>query len=607
MPDSISNQIAAGEVVNRPASAVKELIENAVDAGSTSVTVNYRDGGKELIQIVDDGCGMSPIDLRLAFERHATSKIARAEDIYSLTTFGFRGEALASIAAVAEVEARSRQKEAQLGHTVEIAGGAFRHQEKVSCPEGTQFLIKNLFYNIPARRRFLKDSATESRHIKDEFRRVALCHPDISFLLYENDAPVYNLPATTLKQRIVAVSGKSSAANLIEISADTSVVRLSGYIGRPSAARQNNKEQYLFVNGRYFKCGYFHKAIMQAYDKLLPAGTQPSYFLYMQIDPERIDVNVHPQKTEVKFEDQAVMWQIIVAAVKEGLGKGGIVPMMDFDSEERIEIPPLGRGGNFAAPSPVFRHDYNPFMDSDNPEFPRGAGGVVRDRGESYVEYPSVGEDNEGDDSLIEYIEGDETLQSKIEFNDGEQRFKGALPFAGGYIATNLSGRLAIVDVRRAWESVLYSRYLMMMRNESTLSTQLLFPHRVCLSADESSLAATYAGELSSLGFEMEIGDDHHVTLIAIPADLMEADVDESLRELISVLEHDPGSAPVLRRERLAAKLARRGSYTHPVVDTPASATYMLDMLNECENYNFTPSGLRVFTLIGKDEIDNRF
>ena len=363
LPEVVANQIAAGEVVNRPASVVKEMMENAIDAGARCVKVNFRDGGKELIQIVDDGCGMSPIDARMAFDRHATSKIRSVEDIYDLHTFGFRGEALASIAAVAQVELRTRQADDEMGTLTEINGGRFVSQSPVMCPAGSQFFVRNLFYNVPARRRFLEKSTTSASQIRSEFQRVALCNPQIAFELYANDAPVYTLAATSLAGRIVDVVGRHIKQNLLEVDADTSIARVAGYIGRPAAAKRRNADQYLFVNGRYFKSPYLVSAVMKAYEKLIPEGAQPAYFLYLTIDPSRIDVNVHPQKTEVKFADEEAVWQIVHAAMRETLAKTGAVPMMDFDRDNTVEIPVMQRGAVYSEPLAMSNRDYNPFRE----------------------------------------------------------------------------------------------------------------------------------------------------------------------------------------------------------------------------------------------------
>ena len=364
LPEVVANQIAAGEVVNRPASVVKEMMENAIDAGATEVKVNFRDGGRDLIQIVDNGCGMSPVDARMAFDRHATSKIRSVEDIYALHTFGFRGEALASIAAVSQVELRTRQEGDEVGTRTEINGGVFVSQEPVACPAGSQFFVRNLFYNVPARRRFLEKSTTSSNQIKAEFQRVALCNPQVAFELYSNDAPLYRLRAATLATRIVDVIGRHIKQNLLEVSADTSIASVEGFIGQPAAAKKRNTEQFLFVNGRYFKSSYLYSAIMKAYEKLIPGNCAPSYFLYLTVDPARIDVNVHPQKTEVKFADEEAVWQIINAAVRETLAKTGAVPMMDFDSDRTVEIPVLRRGALYSEPPAQSNLDYNPFRES---------------------------------------------------------------------------------------------------------------------------------------------------------------------------------------------------------------------------------------------------
>lgn len=365
LSEIVANQIAAGEVVEQPASVVKEMMENALDAGARSVRVNYRNGGLELIQIIDNGCGMSPIDARMAFDRHATSKIVSADDIYKLHTFGFRGEALASIAAVAQVELRTRQKEDELGTVTTLNGGKFVAQEPVMCPVGSQFFVRNLFYNVPARRRRFETRVPASaKQIKDEFQRVALCYPETAFELYANDAPVYSLAAGTLAERIVDVVGRHIKQNLLEVSADTSIASVKGFIGRPSAAkRRSAAEQFLFVNGRFFKSNYLTSALLKAYEKLIPESMQPSFFLYLTVDPGRIDVNIHPHKTEIHFADEQAVWQIINASVRETLAKTGAVPMMDFDRKDTVEIPVLQRGAVYDEPAALSNADYNPFRE----------------------------------------------------------------------------------------------------------------------------------------------------------------------------------------------------------------------------------------------------
>ena len=363
LPEIVANQIAAGEVVNSPSNVVKEMMENSIDAGARSVRVNFRNGGKELIQITDDGCGMSPMDARMAFDRHATSKIQSIDDVYKLHTFGFRGEALASIAAVAEVELRTRREEDELGTLTSISGGEFRSQLPVAAPRGAQFTVRNLFYNVPSRRKFIEgDNSKLSTQIKQEFMRVALCNPGVMFELRQNDAPLFSLQPTNRRGRIIDLVGKHIKQNLLDVEVDTSVVRVEGYVGRPAAAKKRNNEQYLFVNGRYFYSQAMQRTILRAYEKLIPEGCMPSYFIYLTVDPERVDVNVHPQKTTVKFADTEVILQILQAAVRESLAKTGAVPMMDFSMDTRVEIPVMRREQTvYKEPRSATNSAYNPF------------------------------------------------------------------------------------------------------------------------------------------------------------------------------------------------------------------------------------------------------
>ena len=491
LPEVVANQIAAGEVVNRPSSVVKEMMENAIDAGARSVKVNFRDGGKELIQIVDDGCGMSPIDARMAFDRHATSKISSLDDIYALKTFGFRGEALASIAAVSQVELRTRQAEDEVGTLTTVNGGEFVSQTLAACPVGSQFYVRNLFYNVPARRKFLEKSTTSTGQIKSEFQRVALCNPQVGFELLMNDQPLYRLPAASLASRIVDVVGRHIKQNLLEVDADTSIVRVTGFVGRPAAAKKSNSsEQYLFVNGRYFRSPYFFKAILKAYEKLIPDACSPSYFLYLTIDPSRIDVNVHPQKTEVKFADEEAVWQIINAAVRETLAKTGAVPLMDFDQTDSVEIPVLTKGAVYREPKAMSNESYNPFRADyasdvsermpdvdfsgfDAPydgEMPAGKGVGAEDRYDEMI--PSAG----FAPTEMEFIpSAGEPVQQRL-MDDPAACFSGVTVLGNGYASALYGGKWVVVDLRRARERVLYDNYLLLLTNGSSVSQQLLFP-----------------------------------------------------------------------------------------------------------------------------------
>ena len=649
LPEVVANQIAAGEVVNRPASVVKEMMENAIDAGATSVKVNFRDGGKDLIQIVDDGCGMSPIDARMAFDRHATSKIGAVEDIYALHTFGFRGEALASIAAVSQVELRTRQAGDEVGTQTEINGGQFAAQNPVMCPVGSQFFVRNLFYNVPARRRFLDKSTTSASQIKAEFQRIALCNPQIAFELY---APVYTLQAGSLAGRIVDVVGRHIKQNLLEVEADTSIACIEGYIGRPAAAKKRNTEQYLFVNGRFFKSTYLTSAILKAYEKLIPESCQPSYFLYLTLDPGRIDVNVHPQKTEVKFADEEAVWQIVNAAVRETLAKTGAVPLMDFDRDSPVEIPVLQKGAVYSEPLAMSNSDYNPFREeyidpsapdpnvdftgfdvpyrdggvvSDNsaagfrtgggrsaaPSSPQAAAGGFAlpgaDAGE-FEEFESGGgfeitpSGGGFDDSALDFIPSSAAPEQQRFDMPQRPEFTDALPLPGGYVAALLGGRFVVVDVRRARERILYEDYLRMLGNGSSVSQQLLFPERLVLSGDEYALLEENAVEFAALGFDIDFCGEGTVEVRGTPADMPADAVDRLLFDLLQAFA-TPVSLSDVRREKIAGVMARSGAKGAGRTLSREEAAALLAQLADTGSFSFSPSGKAITAEITPEDL----
>ena len=609
LPEVVANQIAAGEVVNRPASVVKEMMENAIDAGATCVAVNFREGGRDLIQIVDNGCGMSPVDARLAFDRHATSKIRTAEDIYKLDTFGFRGEALASIAAVAQVELRTRQPEDELGTVTEINGGQFAGQTVVSCPAGSQFMVRNLFYNVPARRRFLEKSNVSAGHIKAEFQRVALCNPQVRFELYNNDAPVYLLQPASLAGRIVDVVGAAVKHNLLEVVADTSIVKLKGYVGRPAAARKTRPDQYFFVNGRYFRSAYFQKAVLKAYEKLIPEGSFPSFFLYFEIDPERIDVNVHPQKTEVKFADEEAVWQIVNAAVRETLGKTGAVPMMDFDDAGQVDIPVMERNAFYAEPPSRSDMDYNPFQEDYG--MPRSmvrparlsdVSSGFRPSDEFTIESGTVGEEAPVADGFEDFRSGDgfdfvastETAGQPCLIEPSEpERFTQFVRQPDWYAAALSGDRLMAVDLNRARECVLYEEYLLLLKSGSAVSQQLLFPEQLLLSESEYALLEENLVDFAALGFDLELAGGGAVRVKGTPADMPADQLDVLVYDLLRLFEL-PVSGEEMRRGKLAATMARAGVGRRKSLFTDEEVRSLLDALAECAERSFTPSGKSV-------------
>lgn len=624
LPEVVANQIAAGEVVNRPASVVKEMMENAVDAGATCVMVNFRDGGRELIQIVDNGCGMSPIDARMAFDRHATSKIRSVEDIYQLRTFGFRGEALASIAAVAQVELRTRTADEELGTLNEINGGEFLSQKPVAAPVGSQFMVRNLFYNVPARRKFMEKSTVSATHIKTEFQRVALCNPAVRFDLYNNDAPVYHLEASSLAGRIVDVVGPSIKHNLLEVEASTSIVKIRGFVGRPEAAKKTKPDQYLFVNGRYFRSAYFLKALTRAYEKLIPEGTFPACFLYFKIDPERVDVNVHPQKTEVKFADEEAVWQILNAAVRETLGKTGAVPMMDFNDEGQVEIPVADKHTFYAEPPARSDLNYNPFADGyEIPEehpsqvsdfsTPLSSGRGAKSGGLSAVPFHpivSTGDDFEvfassGDD--FDFVASTEEPSSEVLLPSEEvqEPFAQSIALPGGYAVARRGGRLMLVDLRRAREVLLYAEYLRLLKSGSAISQQLLFPERLVLSEQEFALLQENLVDFVALGFDLNLLEGCTVEVKGVPAEMPSEGFDTLLYDLLQLFE-GPVCGVEVRRQRLAATMARAGAKPLKGILQPEELEALLEELSQSPSEGYTPQGKRVMVELTPEELRSK-
>lgn len=639
LPEVVANQIAAGEVVNRPSSVVKEMMENAIDAGAKNVTVNFVDGGRDLIQIVDDGCGMSPTDARMAFDRHATSKIVSVNDLYNLHTFGFRGEALASIAAVAQVELKTRQEGDEFGTQIFINGGEFDEQKPCGCSVGSQFFVRNLFYNVPARRRFMEKSTTLARQIRDEFERVALCNPQIAFKLFNNQAPIYDLESSTLRGRIVDVVGKSMKNNLLELSADTSLVKIEGFVGRPAAAKKSSYKQFLFVNGRYFKSPYFYKAVMKAYEKLIPAQTQPDIFLYLTIEPDRIDVNVHPQKTEVKFSDSEAIWQIINAAVRETLAKTGAVPLMDFDDADAIDIPVAGSSGRiYSEPRAASVEGYNPFREgytsgatagrrsqadlsdfageyrtkpqresydmwqSDTLIGAENEGFAIVESGDSFHDFVSVQSQSSGEE--FEFVESVDAVQQQFEVVEQAQ-FEDVITLPEMMAAARYRGRLVVVDLRRARERVSFEEYEAMLGGGSSVSQQLLFPERLVVTNDEVELLKSCLDDLSAIGFDLRVGDDGTVEMNGTPADMEGVEIDRLLYDVIhSIAEGDEPVA--VRRQQLAAMVAQRRAAAMRGVISAEQTEALLARLAACENMSFAPSGKAIMVEISTGEIRSR-
>ena len=514
LPDSVANQIAAGEVIQRPASVIKELVENAIDAGAQHIDVLVTDAGKSSIQVIDDGKGMSETDARLSFERHATSKIREAADLFALRTMGFRGEALASIAAVAQVELRTCVEGEELGTKLVIAGSKVESQEAISCPKGSNFCVKNLFFNVPARRKFLKSNQTELSNILTEFERIALVNPNVSFTLYHNDAELFNLPAIQLRQRIMGVFGKKINQDLLSLDVDTTMVRISGFVARPESARKKGARQYFFVNGRYMRHPYFHKAIMDAYEHLIPVGEQVSYFIYFDVDPGNIDVNIHPTKTEIKFENEQAIWQILAAAVKETLGKFNAVPSIDFDTEGMPDIPAFESSpyAGIQPPKTTYNPDYNPFNTSAVPPSSYSSK-PSRDWEQLYegLEHHSsaqhIQKSYPDDGDYFTAVSMEQPVTPTL-YDHSEEAAMGEkssqhYQFKGRFILTSVKSGLMIIDQQRAHIRILYDQYLEQITRRQGASQGMLFPDIVQFPVSEVPVLQEIMEDLSYLGFEL--------------------------------------------------------------------------------------------------------
>ena len=626
LPEIVANQIAAGEVVNAPSNVVKEMMENSIDAGAKCVKVNYRAGGKELIQIIDDGVGMSAIDARMAFDRHATSKIESIEDVYRLHTFGFRGEALASIAAVSEVELRTRREEDEVGTLTMMSGGEYRSQTPVSCPKGSQFLVRNLFYNVPSRRKFIDgDNSRLSSQIKQEFMRVALCNPHVEFELRQNDALLYQLKPTNRAGRIVDIVGKHIKPNLIEVEVDTSVVRIEGYVGRPSAAKKRNNEQYLFVNGRYFYSQTIQRTIIRAYEKLIPEGCLPSYFIYITVDAERVDVNVHPQKTTVKFADNDVILEILQAAIRETLAKSGAVPLMDFNIEQQMEIPVMTNEQRiYREPRIGSNSEYNPFKEeyidptatmpdipftgfdvpySDTPITTTPKAKTFNEPSEEYTLRSS----SHAPSTIIEYID-DEAEQTSFDYvessmSKSQPTLGEVVNVGGGYAIAMCNSRCVVVCLRRARERVLYEEILRSTMVGAVPTQRMFFAEELTLSLEEYQLLECHATEFAALGFEIEYRGDCLISVLGRPAILDQSTpLDELLYELLHGIEC--GTMPLEEeRRRLAELMARRGSAGYERNTRTTDAEELIRSLLKCDDYSFTASGAPIMAEITIDEL----
>lgn len=618
LPDSVANQIAAGEVIQRPASVIKELVENAIDAGAQHIDVLVTDAGKSSIQVIDDGKGMSETDARLSFERHATSKIREAADLFALRTMGFRGEALASIAAVAQVELRTCVEGEELGTKLVIAGSKVESQEAISCPKGSNFCVKNLFFNVPARRKFLKSNQTELSNILTEFERIALVNPNVSFTLYHNDAELFNLPAIQLRQRIMGVFGKKINQDLLSLDVDTTMVRISGFVARPESARKKGARQYFFVNGRYMRHPYFHKAIMDAYEHLIPVGEQVSYFIYFDVDPGNIDVNIHPTKTEIKFENEQAIWQILAAAVKETLGKFNAVPSIDFDTEGMPDIPAFESSpyAGIQPPKTTYNPDYNPFNTSAVPpssysskpsrDWEQLYEGLEHHSSAQHIQksYP-----DDGDYFTAASMEQPvtPTLYDHSEEAAMGEKSSQHYQFKGRFILTSVKSGLMIIDQQRAHIRILYDQYLEQITRRQGASQGMLFPDIVQFPVSEVPVLQEIMEDLSYLGFELTDLGGGSYAINGIPSGIEGLNPVALIQSMVHTAMEKGGKVKEEVQSNLALTLAKAAAIVPGQVLTNEEMNGLVDGLFAVATPNYTPDGKTVLSVLQEDELEKLF
>ena len=586
LPDSVANQIAAGEVIQRPASVIKELVENAIDAGATTINVLVVDAGRTSIQVIDDGKGMSETDARLSFERHATSKIRKADDLFALHTMGFRGEALASIAAVAQVELRTRMADNEVGTLLTVSASHVVGQEPVSCPVGSNFKVENLFFNVPARRKFLKTNATELNNIMTAFERIVLVYPQVSFTLHSNGSELLNLRAGNLRQRITDVFGKRYSQDLLPLDVQTSMCHITGFVGKPETARKKGAHDYFFVNGRYMKHAYFHKAVLNAYERIAPVGMQVPYFIYFDVNPADIDVNIHPTKTEIKFENEQAIWQILSAAVKDAIGKFCEVPSIDFDTQGRPEIPVFDPSRNVTPPNPKYNSSYNPFRGQDS----RRA--YVPDDWQQLY------------DGLQPQPEEQTLFETEAAPLIIEEKSPAHYQYKATYIMTAVKSGLMIIDQYRADVRILYERYREQLRSRSGKSQRVLFPEVVQFAPSDAVILEKLLPELEAIGFDLTNLGQQSYAVNGIPAGIEGLDIVMLLQGIVNDAVGQTAEASEEISHSLALSMARTAAIPHGQVLSNDEMESIVNQLFACSNVNYTPDGKAILCILPQRDIE---
>jgi DNA mismatch repair protein MutL len=596
LPDSIANQIAAGEVVQRPASVVKELLENAIDAGAGEISVIIRDAGKALIQVVDDGSGMSETDARMSFERHATSKIRKTEDLFSINTMGFRGEALASIAAVAQVEMSSKQEQSDLGTKIKVEASEVKSQEPVSCTAGTSISVKNLFYNIPARRNFLKSNAVEMRHITDEFTRVAMANPGVSFKLYQNDLETFNLSRGKLSQRIVGLFGASYKEQMVKCEEETDHILVKGYLGKPESAKKTRGEQFFFVNSRYIKSGYLHHAVLNAFEGLLPPDTHPFYVLFITIAPKHVDVNVHPTKTEIKFDDERTVYGVVRAAVRQALATHNVMPSIDFAQDVNFS-----RFTKAEAPFTGKDKAYTEFRNIPGDSNPENWQKLYTDE----IKQSKLNFETEGDQSAAAAMHKESIINTRQEAITPTE--ESTFQVQGKYIITRVKSGLLLVNQVAAHERILYERFVGQLANRSGNAQQCMFPVNIELNPGDFSLVMELQDEINALGFLFDEFGKHGIVINATPAGLPACNEKGLFEGLIEQFKKNKTELSLSVPDNLARAMAKRSAIIEGQPLDNKECKSIVDGLFACENPNYAPGGSKTFFILDLKRIENFF
>lgn len=597
LPESVSSRIAAGEVVQRPSSVVKEMMENSIDAGATSIRVILTDAGRTSIQVIDNGCGMSESDAVTAFQRHATSKIHDAEDIYSLSTFGFRGEALPSIAAVSEVQLRTRREADEVGTLVEVRGDETPTCEPVSCPVGCHFTVKNLFYNLPARRKFLKSNQTELSNIMKEVERVALAHPELEVSVWHQGSEILSLQSSSVKQRIVGLFGPAMNKTLLPVSTETSAVSVSGFISSLDGVRKRGAEQFFFVNGRFMRHPYFHKAVLEPYENLVPAGEQPSYFLFLTVPADTIDVNIHPSKTEIKFEEEQLVWKILNAAVHEAIGRFEGTTSIDFDVEGMPDIPiAVENVENVQQPKVSYNPSFNPFKNVSE-----------KNNGNAKGNWTKLFGDLAADKVRDGFVDYGKMLENELADNGNEQHERKFLRYGNGYIVCPSDNGIIVIDQRRAHVRVLFERFISQFRQGAAASQGLLFPEMIQLSPSDAALLAEQMTELSAFGFDLSDMGHGAVAIQGVPSGLEGVDYGRMLQDILHTADDGGASANDRRVERMASTMASAAAVRMGDRLSDKEVAMLISDLEKCGMPARTAEGKVIFTLIDDKELSSRF